>query len=334
MSLNAKIRLKQRGGDTGRRPAARLSFARSLLLPLLALFPLSACGGPLPPPDPYNLAGAKENISQGNLWYERGCYQEAGHYYLSGLEAARLSDNVLLIIRAHNSLGTAALAAGDKNQAAEYLQQALNLASAHPDQPELEKVLGNLGALAFQLGRAKDAADFWQKAAETAQAKGLSAAPYYCDLARLYQAESRRDEFSAMTAKALAQTSESDPFTRADALNLAGREAMDRGALEEAENYFNQALELDRKTENTVGLAQDTESLALLMLKLERYGEAAVFMDRSFYLWLAIGRDAAADRLLAQLKDLSAKHGHPQKLDPYLQARRDPAPFRLARQCP
>lgn len=300
----------------------------------LLFFFLAGCGGPLPPPDPYNLAEAKDSMGKGNYWYERGCYRESGRFFSAALESARLSDNVLLIIRAQNSLGTAALADGDKSGAAVYLEQALNLASAHPDQPELDKVLGNMGALAFQLGRLKDAEGFWKKAAETAGQKGLSPAPYYCDLARLYKAEGKGDEFSAMTAKALAAASESEPFNRADALNLAGQEAMGRGDGEGAESLFRQALELDRKTENTTGLAQDTESLGLLMVEMKRFGEAAVFLDRSFYLWLAVANDQAADRVLALMKKLASGVGHPQKMEPYLQARRNPAPYRLTKQCP
>lgn len=295
---------------------------------------LWSCGGPLPPPDPYNLGEAKDSLGKGNYWYERGCYREAERFFKAGLESARLSDNLLLIIRAQNSLGTAALAAGDQNAAAGYLEQAYNLASAHPDQPELDKVLGNLGALAFQMGRLKDAGDFWLQAAEAAERKALSPAPYYCDLARLYQKEGRSDDFAAMTAKALAATGEGEPFSRADALNLAGQEALARGEKEKAEELYRQALALDQKTENATGLAQDTESLGLLMAETERFGEAAVFLDRSFYLWLAAGRDEAADRVLASLKKLSGRQGHPKKIEPYLKARRNPEAYRLSRQCP
>lgn len=329
----SSIRPGQEGGLATAGPGrVRPRTARLFVLSWL-LAGLAACGGPLPPPDPPNLAEAKDNLSQGNYWYERGCFREAERHYLGGLESARLSDNLLLIIRALNSLGTACLAGGDKNGAADYLEQAFNLASAHPDQPELDKVLGNLGSLAFQLGRLKDAGELWLKAVETAEGKGISPAPYYCDLARLRQAEKNPD-FAAMVQKALAATDEKDPYTRADALNLAGQEALSRGDLEQAEALFRQGLELDRKTENTTGLAQDTESLGQLMIEMQRPGEAAVFLDRSFYLWLAAGKDQAADRVLALLKKQSASHGQPKNMEPYLKARRQPEPHRLARQCP
>lgn len=303
---------------------------------VLALGLLAGCGGPLPPQDPFNLGEAKESMSRGNHWYERGCYQEALTFYQSGLESARLSDNILLIIRAQNSMGAAALAGGDKNAAAAYLEQALNITSGHPGQPELDKVLGNLGSLAFQMNRLNDAEEFWLQAAQTAEEHKQSAAPYYCNLARLYLEMKRTEDFNNMAAKALAaaEINPDDRLSLADALNLAGHQARAAGNLEGAEVYLQQALTLDRNTENSSGLAQDTEALGLLMVDLERYSEAAGYFDRAFFLWLAVNNDRNADRVLALLQNLSRQHRHPQKMEPYQAARRNPAPHRLVNQCP
>lgn len=297
---------------------------------------ITGCGGTLPPQDPFNLGEAKDSLSRGNYWYERGCFREALNFYHSGLESARLSDNILLVIRAQNSLGAAALAEGDKNAAAGYLEQALNITSGHPGQPELDKVLGNLGALAFQMNRPKDAEEFWLKASQTAEERQLPAASYYCDLARLYLEMRRVEDFNAMAAKALAaaEINPADQLTLADALNLAGHQAGIAGEHLKAEDYFKRALELDRSTENTTGLAQDTEALGNLMISLERYSEAAGYLDRAFFLWLAVNHDRNADRVLSVLQKLSTSHNHPRKIEPYLAARRNPAPHRLSNQCP
>lgn len=307
------------------------------LLPLVVV----GCGGPLPPPDPYNLAEAKDNLSKGNYWYDRGCYPESERYFAGGLESARLSDDVLLIIRAQNSLGAAALAQGELGAAGTYLEQALNVTTGHPDQPELDKVLGNLGALAFKMGKAKDAESFWKQAAEIAEERGLNAASYYCDLARLYLAGGRQEEFGVMTDRALAAAEEAAlvqsngyEAVLADALNLAGQKAGAAGETALAEERFLKALEMDRKVENTVGLAQDTESLGQLMIKLERYSEAAGYLDRAFFLWLAMSRDKEADRVLAELGRLSKGHKTPASVSPYQAARRNPGAHRLTSQCP
>ena len=299
------------------------------------LLTVAGCGGPLPPPDPHNLAGAKDSLSRGNHWYGLGCYLEAERYYVEGLDFARMSDDVLLIIRAQNSLGAAALARGEVNLAATHLEQALGSCQAQPDEPELDKILANLGSLAFKLGRLDDAGEFWGRALEVAENRGQNPAPYLCDLARLQLAKNNRTEFLELTARALASTENyPDRQVRADALNLAGQAALLDDRLEEAEGLYRQALELDRKTENTTGLAQDTESLGLLMIRLERPREAAGFLDRAFFLWLAMGDDQKAGQTLAVLQQLSKERGFPKKLTVYQEARRNPAPFRLTKQCP
>ena len=293
------------------------------------------CGGPLPPPDPHNLAGAKDSLGQGNHWYGLGCYAEAERYFVEGLDFARMSDDVLLIIRAQNSLGAAALARGQVDLAAAHLELALNSCQSQPDQPELDKILANLGSLAFKLDRLDDAGDFWNRALEVAEERGQNPAPYLCDLARLHLAGNNRTEFMELTARALSATENYlDRYVRADALNLAGQAALLEDRLEEAENLFSQALELDRKTENITGLAQDTESLGLLMIRLERYQEAAGFLDRAFFLRLAVGDDQKAGQILAALQNLSRDHKFPQKTSVYQQAMRKPEPYRLTRQCP
>ncbi|MDR1044161.1 MAG: hypothetical protein LBP33_03460 [Candidatus Adiutrix sp.] len=305
------------------------------ILALGACLGTSGCGGPLPPPDPYNLAEAKDSLSRGNYWYERACYREAERFFQGGLESARLSDEVTLIIRAQNSLGAAALAQGELDAAAAYLEQALNLSSGHPGQAEMDKVLGNLGSLAFKLGRSQDAEAFWLEAVEKAVAQGQSPAAYYCDLARLYLAAGRTAEFSEMSAKALgAAETAGKPPALADALNLGGQQALAAGDPALAEERYRRALELDRKSENTVGLAQDTEALGLLMIRLERRAEAAGFLDRSFFLYLALGRDREAGRIFSHLQQLSREHQFPKKMEPYQAARRDPSPHRLSNQCP
>jgi tetratricopeptide (TPR) repeat protein len=326
------------------------------------LLALAGCGGPLPPPDPPNLAQAKDSLRRGNYWYSRGCYREAERFYLGGEDSARLSDNVLLIIRAQNSQGAAALAQGETDRAAGYLERALHLAGAQPGAPEMDKILGNLGALAQALNQPRDAEKFWLEAARSAGELARSPAPYQASLARLYLAEGRTEEFLALADLALAAAGAVTPdrpsprlapdaasalppadpptpdkLTLADALNLAGQAARALGDPVAAEQRFREALELDRQLEFTPGLAQDTEALGRLLAGLgpERSPEAASFLDRSFFLRVALGDDRGAGQVLELIQKLAAKPDLPPGLvDSYRAVLKNPDPYRLTRQCP
>ncbi|MDR1487775.1 MAG: tetratricopeptide repeat protein, partial [Deltaproteobacteria bacterium] len=163
------------------------------LTALLALLFASACG-PMPPEDPFHLAEAKDSLGRGYHWYLRGCNQEALRFFSLGLEEARLSDNVALIVKSLNFMGVAMIAQGDLNSAALTLEQALILSEAEPVPPELDSLWGNLGLLAFKAGRFADAAELWQRAAEEAEARNLSPSLYHSNLARLYLSQGRDGE--------------------------------------------------------------------------------------------------------------------------------------------
>ena len=180
---------------------------RSLALAVPAALFLVAlgCGGAVPPPDPPNLAEAKDSLGRGNYWFGRGCYREAGRFFKEGEISARLSDEVRLIIKALNSQGAAALAAGDPDLSASFLAQALDLAQAQPGRPELDRILGNLAALAQRLGRLEDAGELWQAAIQAARQAGFSPATYQASLARLHLAAGRRDDFLTLAEQALAE---------------------------------------------------------------------------------------------------------------------------------
>ncbi|MDR2934331.1 MAG: tetratricopeptide repeat protein [Candidatus Adiutrix sp.] len=344
------------------------SFARAVLAAVILAG--SGCGGSLPPPDPPNLAEAKDSLSRGNYWFGRGCYREAGRFFREGEISARLSDEVRLIIKALNSQGAAALAQGDQDKAASFLAQALDLAQAQPGRPELDRILGNLAALARRLGRPEDAGELWRAAVQAAVSAGFSPATYQASLARLHLEAGRRDDFLALADQALAEALKSarppaktsrppaggapkkggggselsaetptpagppapENLVLADALNLAGQAAGLRGDRAAAEKFFREALALDRQMEYTPGLAQDTEALGALLSGGERAGEAAGFLDRAFHLRLALGDDQGAARILAALKDLSS--GVPVNLEGYQAALKNPGPYRLDQRCP
>jgi tetratricopeptide (TPR) repeat protein len=315
-------------------------FSAKLVL-AAALLPAAGCGGALPPPDPPNLAEAKDSLSRGNYWYGRGCYQEAERFFQEGESSARLSDDVRLIIRAQNSRGAAALARGEMDRAANYLEQALELAQAQPGRPELDRILGNLGTLAQRLGQNQTAENLWREAALAASESGSSPAPYRINLARLCLADGRREEFLTLAERALAEVraapaAKSGPelLTLADALNLAGQAALQKEEWVPAEEFFREALALDRQMEYTPGLAQDTEALGELLLRCDRPEEAAGFLDRAFYLRLALGDTAGAGRLLAGLEDLSRNRGFPKNLEAHRAALARPDPYRLDQRCP
>ncbi|MDR1871590.1 MAG: hypothetical protein LBS60_06625 [Deltaproteobacteria bacterium] len=307
--------------------------ARLILLALLIGAPL-ACGGPLPPNDPFNLGQAKDSLAKGNHWYLRGCHKEAARFFTEGLIFARLADNAPLMVMAHNSLGTALLAQGQLNAAANQLAKALDLTETLPNKPELDSVLGNLGTLAFKAQRPLDAAEFWEAA--------LVAAPpsrkaiYLANLARLQQNDPSSPKFMEYVAAANAAATDQDtPLpAKADAWSLAALLAFTQGDIPEASERLAAALALDRQTENVSGLAQNLELAGKIQIKQEAYPQAAQSFDRAFYLYAALGERTALGRIVELLKTTHQK-GFPKDLSPYQKILHNPTNFQpLTDSCP
>jgi tetratricopeptide (TPR) repeat protein len=191
-----------------------------------------------------------------------------------------------------------------------------------------------LGTLAFKALRQADALDFWTKA--LAAAPPTRQAIYLANQARLYRAASDHVNFAATTEMALAaaETPQTPNSAKADALSLGAALALDRGRTELALSYLDQALALDRQTENAAGLAQSHELLGRALLDVERIAEAAQSLDRSFYLFAALKDSAGTNRLYELLKTASEK-GYPKDLSPYRTVLKNPDSFDpIERLCP
>jgi tetratricopeptide (TPR) repeat protein len=315
----------------------RPAFLACLALALAAS--LSACGGPLPPEDPFYLGSAKDELSRGNHWYLRGCNREAARFYQEALTSARLSDSVPHIVMALNALGAVRLAEGDLGGAAGYLDEALGLSSSEPGNPELAAVMGNLGTLAWRAGRRPDALEFWEEAAARAASLGESPATYLASLAR-----ARVDASGAVTpefrdALARAVTAAAEPGTpdtaRADVLNLQARGALATGRAAEALTYLVQALEIDRRLESQSGLAEDLEIAAAIASETGDGAGAASSLERAFYLRAALSDNAGMARVMAALRASAAEHGLPKSLAPMERVMKDPKLFNpMEDRCP
>ncbi|MDR2386437.1 MAG: hypothetical protein LBE80_02490 [Deltaproteobacteria bacterium] len=304
---------------------------------LMSLGLAPGCGGPMPPEDPFHLGQAKDALGRGNHWFQRGCPAEATRYFELGLEQARLADDVPLIIKSLNAKGASQISQNQLNQAALSLQQALELSMAQDQNPEIDSVLGNLGLLALKANRPQDAIELWNRAIEEAQKKSLNPLLYHCNLARLAMTSGDQAQFEAQTELALAETQNpnASESALADAFNLAALKVLAEGNEVQAEVYLAQALALDRKNENQIGMAQDLETLAGIQIKTDRPLLAAASLDRAFYLWTALNDKKAQARVLTALESLSKSTGHPKTVQAYRDLRNKPSLFDpINRLCP
>lgn len=294
-----------------------LSFTKCLLIFCLSAL-LCACGGPPRVEDPFFLASSKDSLARGNDWYQKGCYAQALSFFQESLIAARLSDNVPLIVLSYNAQGAALMSMGNLNAAADRLQAALELSLGTEGNPGLAEVLGNLGTVAYKINRPEEAKEYWSRASNFALNQGASPASYLASLARAYFLEGKKEEFTAALAEATGFLEHPDtlPLARSDILNLLASQALEERNFTAALDYLNQALEIDRANEYQEGLAQDLELMAQLHLLGGDAEAAAQNFSRAFYLRAALHDRARTRDIYNKLTELKKNHSISLDLSP------------------
>jgi tetratricopeptide (TPR) repeat protein len=317
-------------GSPGSRRGSRFPALPALLalLGLICSFCLSACGGPMPVNDPFFVAGSKSSLTRGNEYYLRGCHGEALKYFEDGLVAARLSDNVPLIVTGLNAIGAAKMAAGDYNGAAQSLEIALEESLNEETRPLLPTILGNLGSVAHKAGSRVDARELWERAATLALERGESPAIFLANLARDDYLNNSGEGFSLSFQRAFESLDhpDTDLFSRADILNLAGLDSLKKGDLSSSESYLQEALTLDRQNENQKGLAEDLEAFAALEKERGSFEKSAVYLGRAFYLRAALKEKKDMERIFKLLEEAS-KNGASSDLSSYRMILKSPELF-------
>lgn len=222
------------------------------LLPMLCAFALSCNGG-----EPYRkrliddgdrLAKAADGIFRTEGTAARAAYERALERYLA-------LDEPAAVARTINNLAVLDYLEGRFEEAASRLKAAASLFERHRLAGETAEVWLNLAQVCRRQGDATGAREY-----ESAARKLLRSSDDPID-------ESEREE--------------TDPAGLAARLTNAGWEQLDANDVEGALALFLRALELDRKAEDLLHVAEDLGNLGLACERAGRNGEAAEFYERA-----------------------------------------------------
>ena len=227
-----------------------------------------------------------------------GRFAEAISHYEEALALARKIADRGLIINLLQNLGVVHEQRGDYAQAGERYEEGLGLAEGLKD-PELRsRMLGNLGAVACHLGNYAEATAYFQQGLSLAEKNGLLIQQYR-QQANLGEAAMLRGQFreaNTQYRKALAQVrSQNFPEDLGIILNQAGENFLRQDAYAEADECFNEALQLA----NEHGLKQvgplSLFGLARLAGIRKDFVEARTLGEKSRQQLLAIGHRKAKE---------------------------------------
>ena len=303
-------------GPTGYRAAGRWLAA---WIGCLCVMIAAGCAGRSERSAPPRLTEARRLAAQGSSWYRQGCVKRAEQYFYQALEASRLVDDLEGIVRAHNNLAVVATAQGYHDEASVHLNRAWVLNDQAKSLEEGPLILGNLGSLAYKVGRYQEAEAFWRQALAAAEAEGRHSglALHLNNLGMLMRQDGRLADAEIMLRRALSLTGEGEEGSTGNTHFQLALLAQTRGDPITAERHLSMALALDKGAENPRGIAQDLEQLGILHQRQQSWDRAAGELDRAIRLYAALGSTEKVEAVFRLLEANREGSGTPESLDIY-----------------
>ena len=242
----------------------------------------------------------------GDTFLSRNQYDSAAQFYNEALQTNLSVDHVPGAIKARSSLGKVYLRMGELGPAQRELQDALFDARILGEPNLLALTLNNLGELYYLQQSQSLAQDFFSEALSLVQRDDGLLAIIQHNLGVI-----ALDQGNLVEARSLFQTaSQSNQRGRiwsefaSNAYMLAVLENRS-GNLPEAIRWAEQALEADKRAENSQGIGADLEALGNLHKRSGNYLTSFDFYRRAFHLGVATNNEPLVRTALTQLIELA-----------------------------
>lgn len=314
--------------QTGRSPRRGPYLGISTCCALMALALLAAgCSSAPDPPD--RILDTQNRAAQlagyGNNYFSRGQYRQALLFFELSLRENLSIDYLPGIAQSHSSIGRVHLAHGALDDARFHFEEAHQIAISERSHRLLIQSYTNLGELLLHEGDDSGARRQFEQGIElvSAQDTSLPAAVLYHNLASLEHRQSNAAEARRLVelARAINRASSRWEELAANYSLMAAIESR-AGHQELALEHAYQALEHDKRMENSTGIAQDLAVIARIYGRMERPEEAHRYYRRAYHVYASLRLDERAIQMLEALEGTATLLGEPERAAYYRELRR------------
>lgn len=296
--------------------------ARAALFPaaLAALAVLASCSSA---PKPVAEVVARKNQAAeysklGDGFLAKRDYASALRFYEESLRENRAVDNVEGVVISMNSVGRVYLAAGRLDDAEATFREALDYAGPLKNPSFRALALANLGEALYARGEADAAMEAFQEAVPLSARDERTLAVLLHDRAVVYRDRGEYEPAESDLRRAAGINQRLKRLAEYGAnLYLLGNIAHKKGNTQSALDLLRQALEADRKAENSAGIAADLEALAVLSRGQSAGEDAFHYYRRAFDVFVSLDSAADALRCAEALAGLAAELERPGDVQRY-----------------
>jgi tetratricopeptide (TPR) repeat protein len=250
----------------------------TLLLFLLSL--VLACSGPSVKPSSETSNDGMKALRKGIGWYQKGCYHNSLEHFTRAAELFAASDHLAGTAMTMNNIGNVYRLIGDSKSAALFFDEAYAI-YVDLNQPEgAIQALANKSALFIDDNAFDKAETVIQKAESMAAAAGIASVSLLNNKGVLLTKKKDTPAAETVLKSALAAAAPEDFRSIATVNASLGNLQLERGDYEKAIVFFSRALEMDRKADFPIGIADDLTDIGTAYYLQKKYDPALHYFRR------------------------------------------------------
>jgi len=270
----------------------------------LVIFPaLIACGGSAVRTGPPHLTAGQEQITKGMPYYQKGCYKRALEYFLKAHEIFTSYDQREGVAMSLNNLGAAYRGIDEPESALILFQEAYKIYAGIGNTSGARQALCNQAAAFIDLGDLVGAEKSLDEASKiTVGVEGGTFIPLMSNQGILLTKKKEYAKAEEVLKNALSASNPENLSDIAVVNSALGHLMREKGENRQAIDYFERALDADRKAGFHKGIADDLRYIGEAYEKLREDRKAVESWQESIKIYALLGLEDEVDELVEQLR--------------------------------
>ena len=253
-------------------------------------------------------AGVRET-TKGITNYNKGCYKDSLKYFFKAHEMFTANDYLQGVAMSLNNIGNVYRKSGDNKSAVLFFEESFSIYKDIGDAKGGVQVLSNKAAALIGGGMLEEAAKTLNTAEDIAQKNNFLYGPLLNTRGILLIKKKEYEKAEEILRAALTTVDAENHSEYAVANFTLGSLMLETHRYEQAVFFFGTALEADRLSGFSKGIADDLAAMGSAFLLQKKNSQAADVFKRSIKIYAILGNQKKVEHIMAQLETISHETG-------------------------
>lgn len=258
---------------------------------------------------PELLTTGMRETTRGITKYKKGCYKDALKYFFKAHELFTATDHLPGVAMSLNNIGNVYRNSGDNKSAVLFFEESFSIYKDIGDVKGAVQVLSNKAATLIDDGMLEDAAKALSAAEDIAKKNKILFGPLLNTRGVFLIKKKEYEKAEEILHTALTNV-DSENFSASATVNFTlGNLMLETQRYEQAGYFFETALEADRLSGFSKGIADDLAAMGSAFLLQKKNSQAVSVFKRSLKIYALLGNQKKVHHIMEQLETLSESTG-------------------------